>query len=107
MPRARGAGVDPAKEGKPIRSTCETTADANGEFQLTPFPASAYTMVARAPAGKPYHGIKQQHVTAPAPKGSTRVELALPRGRVVRGQVVEAGTGQPVANARVHYFPQY
>src|SRR5262249_30084140 len=34
------------------------------------------------------------------------MDLQLPRGVLVRGKITEAGSGKPVAQAAVHYYPQ-
>ena len=41
------------------------------------------------------------------PKGAIEqtVDLALPRGVLIRGKVTEEGTGQPVADAMVIFYP--
>ena len=57
---------------------------------------------AAAPDGQPYFNAGE-HLAWP--KGATEqsVDLALPRGVLIRGKVTEEGTGQPVADAMVNF----
>jgi beta-lactamase regulating signal transducer with metallopeptidase domain/5-hydroxyisourate hydrolase-like protein (transthyretin family) len=76
--------------------------DEDGRFSIKVFAGNRFSVRAYGPAGQPYMGVRQQ---LEWPKGAVRqrVELALPRGLMVRGKVVEQGTGKPVAAARVIY----
>jgi RNA polymerase sigma factor (sigma-70 family) len=66
-------------------------ADAEGRFRANPFAGKAFTVTVYPPAGQPYltvmNGFKW-------PKGNVRhqVEVKLPRGVLIRGQVTEAGS---------------
>src|SRR5262249_41133204 len=56
--------------------------------------------------GQPYFSFAEQ-VPDPPGVGTVEVEVGMTTGIVVRGRVTHAGTGQPVANAWVHYEPLY
>jgi RNA polymerase sigma factor (sigma-70 family) len=79
--------------------------DTDGRYEV-PVSDTKYVFVHAVPAeGEPYLIVKKSEDW---PKGAVRhaIDLALPRGIVVKGKVVEAGSGKPVVGADVQYFPQ-
>ena len=89
-------------------------ADAQGRFRLNPYADTPYTSMttgeslftvyAYAPDGQPYLGVQKEITWI---KGSVRqtVDFALPRGVLVRGKVMEAGSGKPVEGCQILYAP--
>jgi RNA polymerase sigma factor (sigma-70 family) len=77
--------------------------DDKGRFRLRPFLSREFVLTVSAPDGQPYLGMKK---TLTWPRGAVQQELpvALPRGVFVRGKVTEAGSGNPVAQARVDFW---
>jgi len=77
-------------------------ADAEGRFRANPLSADRFQVSAAAPEGQPY--LKASKVF-PWPKGAIEypVDLALPRGALIRGKVSEEGSGKPVASARISF----
>jgi RNA polymerase sigma factor (sigma-70 family) len=96
--------------------TIEAKTDAEGRFKVPlynpregdPFPVYSrdITISATPPRGEPYLGAGQG---VDFPKGVVRrkVNLTLPRGALIRGKVTEAGSGKPVAGARVAFNAGY
>jgi RNA polymerase sigma factor (sigma-70 family) len=82
----------------------QAEADAEGRFRVSVMPGDRLHVWAAAPDGQSY-----LHAAANLawPKGATEqaVDLALPRGVLIRGKVTEEGTGQPVADALVFFSP--
>jgi RNA polymerase sigma factor (sigma-70 family) len=80
----------------------EFEADAEGRFRANPLSADRYEVSAMAPDGQPYLGVSKLFDW---PKGAVEypIDMALPRGMVIRGKVVEEGTGKPVAAARISF----
>jgi RNA polymerase sigma factor (sigma-70 family) len=89
----------------------ESKTDAEGRFKIPLYnpreqePFGGFitrdvSISATPPPGEPYLGAG---AGADFPKGVVRreVNLALPRGALIRGKVTEAGSGKPVAGARV------
>jgi RNA polymerase sigma factor (sigma-70 family) len=62
-------------------------------------------LMAFPPEGEPYCNTQKEFRW---PKGVVKhtLDLALPRGSLVRGKVTDEGTGKPVAGAQVRYFAQ-
>ncbi len=83
-------------------------ADGEGRFSTTVPPTLTnlprYPIHARSPVGPPYL-IASQPIGWPDGAAEHSVEIALTRGVAVRGQVVEDGTGRPVAGAIVRIVP--
>ena len=79
-------------------------ADAEGRFRMNPTPGRYFRISAYAPAGEPYLIVQDEFAW---PKGAAKHELnlALPRGVLLRGAVVEAGGGRPIANASIQFQP--
>jgi protocatechuate 3,4-dioxygenase beta subunit len=79
-------------------------ADAEGRFRVRVMPGDRVHVWAAAPDGRPYLRAGE---TLAWPKEATEqaVDLALPRGVLIRGKVTEEGTGQPVADALVSFVP--
>jgi RNA polymerase sigma factor (sigma-70 family) len=77
--------------------------DAKGRFRVNPFLADRYTLLVTPPDGEPYLAVKQT-VRWPRAAGKQTVDVALPRAVEVRGKVVEASSGQAVAQARVDFW---
>lgn len=80
-------------------------ADADGRFRVSTGPAGPartgrFGVRALSPSGAPYLMTMKQ---GEWPKGAVEqtVDMALPRGEVVRGKITEEGTGRPVAGAVV------
>jgi RNA polymerase sigma factor (sigma-70 family) len=93
--------VGASKEGGTLPNDGFET-DAEGRFRVTPSPGDFYTVEAYPPDGKPYQSARRGFDW---PKGAVEhsVDLALPRGVVIRGKVTEEGSGKPVSGARVWF----
>jgi RNA polymerase sigma factor (sigma-70 family) len=95
-----------ASQAEPRRSLGEVAGwtDGQGRFQINPFPGTSFGVTAFAPEGEPY---LNPHKTLVWPKGAVRqeIEIALPRGVLVRGTITEAASGKPVAGATVDFEP--
>ena len=80
----------------------EFEADAEGRFRANPLSADRYEVSVTAPEGQPYLGVSKLFNW---PKGAVEypIDLALPRGVVIRGKVTEEGSGKPVAGARISF----
>jgi RNA polymerase sigma factor (sigma-70 family) len=100
-----GKPVAYAKLGVGGGSVAETDfeADAEGRFRINPPSGDRYTVSAWPPAGQPYLTINQR---LDWPKGAVErsLDLALPRGVSIRGEVTEEGSGQPIAGATVRFL---
>ena len=79
-------------------------ADAEGRFRVGVMPGDRINVWAAAPDGQPYLHASAQ-LEWPKSVAERTVDLALPRGVVLRGKVAEEGTGQPVADAMVSFQP--
>ncbi|MGP0066350.1 MAG: hypothetical protein ACLQGP_22525 [Isosphaeraceae bacterium] len=86
-----------------VRIVDESETDAEGRARVNSWQADRiYSMLAYSPDGQPY-------LTASGslewPKGSLEqsLDLALPRGVLIRGKVTEAGSGKPVPGATVSF----
>jgi RNA polymerase sigma factor (sigma-70 family) len=78
--------------GEPLRT------DDKGRFHFRPQLEGTHRIEVTAPDGQPYLPLE---VTADWPKRAVRheVNLALPRGVLVRGKVTDAASGKPIAGA--------
>ncbi len=85
--------------------------DEHGWFRLNPTSGPIYNqeesglVLAYAPEGEPYLHV-QKGFRWPKATLKHRVDLALPRGVLVRGRVTEKDSGKPVAGALVFYQAQ-
>ena len=80
----------------------EFETDDVGRFRANPSPGDSYHVSAFAPEGEPYLTDRKRFEW---PKGSVEhsVDLALPRGVLIRGKITEQGSGALVADARVWF----
>jgi hypothetical protein len=83
----------------------DVRADADGRYSANAYPGESYSVAAYPPDGEPYLATVQ---SSPWPKGSVKqeVNLALPRGAVVRGKVVEAGSGKSIDSVSLVFVSQ-
>jgi hypothetical protein len=95
------AGEGGVREGGIRYLTAE--ADAEGRFRVNIMPGDRINIWAAAPEGQPYLHASAQ-VQWPRGVAERTVDLALPRGVLLRGKVTEEDTGQPVADAVVSRF---
>jgi RNA polymerase sigma factor (sigma-70 family) len=102
LAKARIIIVPAGREAVLLPPQVESYTDADGRFRLQPFLGSWYTIWIYPAAGSPYLVARKQ-IRWPAGAAHQEVTLPLPRGEVVRGRVVEAGSGRPVAGAAVEY----
>jgi hypothetical protein len=81
----------------------EFEADDQGRFRLNPLSADRYSLSADPPPGLPY--LHAGTRIFPWPKGALEhhVDVAMRRGVMIRGKVVEEGTGRPVAGAQLAF----
>ncbi len=123
-------GADAAGQGTCIERI-SGRADANGHFRIVPYSGKVFDITAYPPEGEPYLTVRKQYkLTLPAlsnerpisigyqdaealPEGATapKPQIALPRGILIRGQIVstpaEKAAGragaEPVAGANIQY----
>jgi RNA polymerase sigma factor (sigma-70 family) len=103
------AGVQLVAEVNDLKSDTlpngvEARTDADGRFRLRPFPGEYYNLRFYPPAGSPYL-VAHKRLRWPAGAERQQLWLALQRGVLVQGRVIEAGSRRPVAGAAVDYAP--
>jgi RNA polymerase sigma factor (sigma-70 family) len=81
-------------------------ADEKGRFHVNPAPGSYFQVNAYAPDGEPYMTLSKS-VKWPRAVVKQEVQLALPRGVLVRGKITEGQSGKPVADASIQFIPRY
>jgi RNA polymerase sigma factor (sigma-70 family) len=84
---------------------CNGRTDQNGRFRLNLYAGDRFHLSVYAPAGGPY---LSGYTNMVWPKGAIvhQMEIALPRGVLLQGKVVDQTTGQPVKGAKV-WFRQF
>ncbi len=123
VPYARVAvSADEAGQGRCLMGR-SGQADANGHFRIVPYSGKVLEITAYPPQGEPYLTVRKTYkLTFPAkskeepisriyedaialPEGTTapKVEMALPRGVLVLGKIIETSSGKPVAYACIQY----
>jgi acetyl esterase/lipase len=86
-----------------VGTPAEFKTDAEGRFRVIPPPADHWVSVrAYPPEGQPYL-IAQKGFDWPKGAVEQSVDLALPRGVLIRGKVTEEGSGKPVPGAIVDF----
>jgi protocatechuate 3,4-dioxygenase beta subunit len=79
----------------------EFEADGDGRFRVNPPRADgSFHVTASPPPGEPYLIVTK---AVQWTEGSLSLDLALPRGVLIRGKVTEEGSGIPVSGARVDF----
>src|SRR5262249_34352699 len=87
-----------------LRGSLTVRTDAAGRFTVRPYPGGSLSLTAGGAPGTAFLAVYQT-IDWPAGRSTKTVEVRVPRGVLVRGRVVEAGTGWRVAGARVQYRP--
>jgi hypothetical protein len=79
--------------------------DAEGRFSVNAYPGESYSVAVYPQKDEPYLSAFE---SAAWPKGTVKqeVDFKLPRGVVVRGKVVEAGSGKAIRSAAIAFLPQ-
>jgi beta-lactamase regulating signal transducer with metallopeptidase domain len=87
-------------------STCimnmPAEADENGHFKVNPYSGELFFITAYPPEGEPYL-VFEKEIELKDGKLPSKIDVALPRGVLVRGKVVETPSGKPVAGAGIQY----
>ena len=84
-------------------------ADAEGRYRIRPKPGVRFGVSAYPPDGAPYLSWQMPRDEAIRWRdGDTtrKVDVALPRGVMIRGKVIEKGSGAAVRNASIQYLPE-
>jgi hypothetical protein len=92
-----------------INGLLQYKADGEGQFRVpaiagAPMRPDTFRITAQSPDPAPYLRAAK---AGEWPKGAVEqsVDIALPRGTVIRGKITEEGTGRPVAGAIVRFDP--
>jgi RNA polymerase sigma factor (sigma-70 family) len=82
-----------------------TVADGEGRFRVNSPSNLPAILIADPPDGQPYLGTTKSVVW---PKGAIThsIDIALPRGVMMRGKVTEKGSGRPISAAIVTFHPR-
>jgi protocatechuate 3,4-dioxygenase beta subunit len=78
-------------------------ADEQGRFRINPFPGDYFGITVYPPEGEPYL-IRREEFAWPKGKVKHQLNITVPRGVLVRGKVIEAPSGKPVAGASVQFL---
>jgi RNA polymerase sigma factor (sigma-70 family) len=79
-------------------------ADDQGRFTANPWPGEHFRVNAYAPDGQPYL-VPQVELAWTKATVKKALDVSLPRGVLIRGQVTEAGTNRPLADSTVYFIP--
>jgi beta-lactamase regulating signal transducer with metallopeptidase domain len=83
-------------------------ADDKGRYRIIPKPGIRFGVTAYPPDGTPYLARQsaQDGIRWEAGDEVKEVNVTLPRGVLLKGKIVEAGTTTPVAGVSVQYIPE-
>ena len=84
-------------------SSIEGHTDAEGRYRLLPKPGIRFGVAAYPPSGVPYMARETERLTWENGDSTREVDIKLPRVVLVRGRVLEEGTGKPVEGATITY----
>ena len=84
-------------------ASIEGRTDAEGRYRMLPKPGIRFGVSAYPPSGVPYMARKTKRLTWENGDLSREVDIKLPRVVLVRGRVLEEGTGKPVEGATITY----
>jgi RNA polymerase sigma factor (sigma-70 family) len=79
-------------------------ADDHGRFTANPAPGDYFRVSAFAPEGQPYL-VPQVEFAWTKPAVKEVVDISVPRGVLIRGKVIEAGTSRPLAASTIYFIP--
>ena len=96
-----GASVDPMRC---IMNMAGRT-DAEGRFRLNPYSGKIFFISVYPPDGQPYLSY-QKEIKLSGGQQPPQIEIALPRGVLLRGKITEKSSGDSVAGAAVKYEEQ-
>ncbi len=83
----------------------EGETDENGTYRILPYPGIRFGISAFPPKGSPYLSCEAEVIKWEDGDQSRNVDVALQRGVLIRGRILEEGTDKPVAKAGVIYQP--
>jgi RNA polymerase sigma factor (sigma-70 family) len=92
-------------ELNPWQEPLRTTADEKGRFRIIPGVGNHFTVIAYPPDETPYLLQRKEIDWPKADVIQHEVNLALPRGVLVRGTITEEPSGKPVVGAGVEFEP--
>ena len=81
----------------------EVTTDKDGHYRIDAAPGASIVLKVYPPREGADAYLMRGELVVPGDSVASRVDFALPKGVLVRGRVIEAGTGRPVAGAVVHH----
>src|SRR5262249_5193951 len=92
------------KRGQPTleHGEAKARADALGRFRINSFPGTTIDVWVYPAAGTPYLAV-QKALEWPRGAVQARLDVAVPRGVLVRGRITERASGRPVAGVGVDY----
>jgi RNA polymerase sigma factor (sigma-70 family) len=85
--------------------SAKSQTDGQGRFRISLPIGQSVTVMAYAPAGTPYLAVKKELEWTRSGEVKQEVNLALPRGILVRGSVTEVAPAMAVAGAHVAWHP--
>jgi protocatechuate 3,4-dioxygenase beta subunit len=80
--------------------------DADGRYRISPQPGIRFGVTAFPPDGTAYLAREAPAVDWEDAATRKQVDVQLPRGVLVRGQIVESKSGSPVAGASIQYVAE-
>ena len=86
--------------------TFSTRTDAQGHYRVSGHQASIYITRVYPLAGSGYLSVSKTQQGWPAGAKSLVVDFKLTRGKILRGRVIDADTGRPVAGCGLVYQPR-
>jgi hypothetical protein len=107
-PHAR-VGIWASQANSGSWSSVAVPADAQGHYRVGAHPGDRFRISCYAPDRTPYLARQtpyEKSIEWQAGDRVKQVDLTLPRGVIVRGRVMEAGTNAPVAAASIQYLPE-
>ncbi|HVX85522.1 MAG TPA: carboxypeptidase regulatory-like domain-containing protein [Phycisphaerae bacterium] len=90
-----------AQDANPTGSSGAATTDAQGDFTISRLPPGNYSLSLNQPDDKPLDFVAPALTIPLTTGGQTTADLHLSRGALIRGQVLDEQTGQPVAGVPI------
>jgi beta-lactamase regulating signal transducer with metallopeptidase domain len=81
----------------------EVTTDKDGHYRIDAAPGASIVLKVFPPREGADAYLMRGDLVVPGDTVASRVDFALPKGVLVRGRVIEAGTSRPVAGAVLHH----